>query len=197
MEVSFRNGRKEDCTVLAELVSIASEGFIEFLFHDLISDMTPVQMVAHNLESDKYPRTYKNTIVAESDEKIVGMALSILSHFHKITEEMKEFFPEERLEHLKHFFSARVDNSLLLDTLCVDEKFRGKGIGAQLISLTKNKAKEADFGILSLMVLVDNTDTQRLYRRCGFEVAENVDLKSHELIPHEGGCILMKFEIEP
>ena len=35
----------------------------------------------------------------------------------------------------------------------------------------KNKAKEADFGILSLMVLVDNTDTQRLYKRCGFEVA--------------------------
>ena len=197
MEVSFRNGRKEDCTVLAELVSIASEGFIEFLFHDLISDVTPFQMVAHNLESDKYPRTYKNTIVAESDEEIVGMALSIPSHFHKITEEMIEFFPEERLEHLKHFFSARVDNSLLLDTLCVDEKFRGKGIGAQLISLTKKKAKEADFDILSLIVLADNTDAQRLYRRCGFEVAENVDLKPHELIPHEGGCMLMKCEIEP
>ena len=55
MEVSFRNGRKEDCTVLAELVSIASEGFIEFLFHDLISDVTPFQMVAHNLESDESP----------------------------------------------------------------------------------------------------------------------------------------------
>ena len=190
MEVSFRNGRKEDCTVLAELVSTASEGFIEFLFHDLVSGVTPVQMVAHNLESDKYPRIYKNTIVAESDEKIVGMMLSIPSHFHKITEEMKEFSPEERLEHLKHFFSVRVDNSLLLDTLCVDEKFRGKGIGAQLISLTKKKAKEADFGILSLMVLADNTDGQRLYRRCGFEVAENVDLKSHELIPHESGCII-------
>jgi ribosomal protein S18 acetylase RimI-like enzyme len=90
------------------------------------------------------------------------MALSIPSHFHKITEETKEFFPEERLEHLKHFFSARVDNSLLLDTLCVDEKFRGKGIGEHLISLTKKKAKEADFGILSLMALADNTDAQRL-----------------------------------
>ena len=160
------------------------------MLHDLIFNVTPVQMVAHNLENDKYPRTYKNTIVAESDEKIVGMALSIPSHFHKITEEMKEFFLEERLEHLKHFFSARVDNSLLLDTLCVDEKFRDKGIGAQLISLTKKKAKEADFDILSLMVLADNTDAQRLYIRCGFEVGENVDLKSHELIPHEGGCII-------
>jgi ribosomal protein S18 acetylase RimI-like enzyme len=125
------------------------------------------------------------------------MALSIPSHNHKITEEMKEFFPEERLEYLSQFFSANIDNSLLLDTLCVDEEFRGKGIGTQLISLTKKKAKEADFCILSLIVLADNTDAQRLYRRCGFEVAKNVDLKSHELIPHEGGCMLMKCGIEP
>ena len=84
--------------------------------------MTPVQIVTHNLESDKYPLSYKNAIVAESDDKIVGMALSIPSHYHKITDEMQEFFPEERLEHLNHFFSARVDNSLLLDTLCVNEE---------------------------------------------------------------------------
>jgi ribosomal protein S18 acetylase RimI-like enzyme len=105
---------------------------------------------------------------------------------------MTNFFPEERLEHLTHFFSARVDHSLLLDTLCVDKEFRGKGIGTQLISLTKKKAEENDFDILSLIVLADNFSAQRLYKRCGFEVAINVDLKSHELIPHEGGCILMK-----
>ena len=95
MEVSFRNGRKEDCTVLAELVSIASEGFIEFLFYDLISDVTPVQMVAHNLERDKYPRTYRNTIVAESDEKIVGMALSIpFNSFDSTQIIFSSFFPQ-------------------------------------------------------------------------------------------------------
>lgn len=152
-------------------------------------------MVAHNLESDNYPRSYKNAIVAESNEKIVGVALSIPSRFHKETEEMGKFFPAERLEHLRHFFSARVDNSLLLDTLCVDEKCRGEGIGTQLISLTKKKAKEAELNILSLIVFADNTDAQRLYRRCGFEVVERMDLKSHELMPHEGGCLLMKCEI--
>jgi hypothetical protein len=40
------------------------------------------------------------------------------------------------------------------------------------------------------MVLANDTDAQRLDRRCRFEVAQNVDLKSHELIPHEGGCII-------
>jgi hypothetical protein len=36
MEISYRDGKKEDCKDLAELANIASEGIIEFLFHDLI-----------------------------------------------------------------------------------------------------------------------------------------------------------------
>ena len=36
MQISFRNGKKEDCAVVAELVSIASGGMIEFLFHEHI-----------------------------------------------------------------------------------------------------------------------------------------------------------------
>ena len=195
MNIIYREGRKEDSLRLAELINIASEGVVEYLFHDLIPDLTPVQIIAHNLESDKYPRSYKNTIVAESNGKIVGMALSIPSRFHKISEEMKNFFPEERLAHLKHFFAARVENSLLLDTLCVEEEFRGKGIGGGLISLTENKAKENSHDALSLIVFADNTAAQRLYKRYGFEIVENVKLESHQLIPHDGGCLLMRYNI--
>jgi hypothetical protein len=36
MALSYREGKKEDCSVSAELVNIASEGIIEFLFHELI-----------------------------------------------------------------------------------------------------------------------------------------------------------------
>ncbi|UCE07673.1 MAG: GNAT family N-acetyltransferase [bacterium] len=196
MEISYRNGRKEDCTVLAKLVNIASEGVIEYLFHDLIPDMTPVQMVAHNLGTENSYYSYENAIVAEYDQNLIGVSLSYPSHFHQITEEMKNFLPEDRLEHFKSFYSSRVEDSLFLNALCVDERFRGKGIGTKLISLTKKKAKESSFKALSLMVLADNKDAQRLYSRCGFKIAEAVELKSHELIPHEGGCLLMKCEIE-
>ena len=195
MELTYREGKIGDCLVLAELVNIASEGVIEFLFHDLIPGMVPVQIVAHNLESDNYPRSYRSAIVAESNAKVVGVALSIPSNFHGITEEMQNFFPEERLAHLRPFYAARVENSLLLETLCVDEKFRGQGIGSKLISLTKKKAAENGFNLLSLMVFADNTDAQRLYKRCGFEMEKEVELNSHELIPHDGGCILMKCDL--
>ncbi|MBT8350924.1 MAG: GNAT family N-acetyltransferase, partial [Deltaproteobacteria bacterium] len=77
MEITYRQGKKEDCRVLAEFVSTASDGIIDFMFHDLIPNVTPVQIIARNLESGDYPRSYKNAIVAECEEKIVGMALSI------------------------------------------------------------------------------------------------------------------------
>lgn len=196
MEISYRNGRKEDRSVLAELINTASGGVIEYLFHDLIPDMNPVQMVAHNLSAEDSFYSYKNAIVAEYKQNLIGASLSYPSHFHRITEEMKNFLPEDRLEHFKSFYSSRVKDSLLLNALCVDERFRGKGIGTRLITLTKKKAKEEGLRALSLIVFADNTDAQRVYVRCGFKAVESVELKSHELIPHEGGCLLMKCEIE-
>jgi ribosomal protein S18 acetylase RimI-like enzyme len=195
MEVSYRNGRKEDCTVLASLVNKASEGIIEYLFHDLIPGMTPVQMVAHNLSAEDSFYSYKNTFVAEFNQNPIGVSLSYPSSFHQITEEMKNFLPEDRLEHFKSFYASRVEDSLFLNALCVDGQFQGNGIGTRLISLTQQKARENGFNALSLMVLADNTGAQRLYARCGFKTVKAVELKAHELIPHEGGCLLMKSEI--
>lgn len=196
MEISYRIGIKEDCKVLAKFINIASEGVIEYLFHNLIPEMTPVQMVTHNLSAEDSYYSYKNTIVAEYNQNPIGTSLSYPSRFHQITEEMKNFLPEDRLEHFKSFYSSRVEDSLLLNALCVDERFRRKGIGTKLIALTKQKANKDGFKALSVMVLADNTDAQRLYARCGFKTVEAVELKSHELIPHEGGCLLMKCKIE-
>ena len=66
--------------------------------------MTPVQIVASNLESDSYPHSYRSVIVAEYDETIIGMSLSFPGKYHKITDEMKSFFPHDRINHFKHFF---------------------------------------------------------------------------------------------
>lgn len=195
MDIFYRDGKKEDCAALAELINIASEGAIDYLFHDLIPGMAPVQLVAHNLESAESYYSYENAIVAEYRQKPVGVSLSFPSHYHQITEELEKFLPKERLEHFRHFFTARVENSLFLDALCVDAQLRGKGIGSKLLALTKTKAIDSGFNALSLMVFADNKEAQRLYVRCGFKVEQEVKLNSDERIPHEGGCLLMKCEL--
>jgi len=162
------------------------------LFFDLIPNQSPTQIVAHNLENDYYPHSYKCAIVAEYNERLIGMSLSYPSHFHKITDEMKRFFPRERIEHFKHYYSARIENSYLIDTLCVKKEFRRNGVGSKLISLTKDKAKENGYETLSLIVFTDNALAKQFYKSNGFEIVERVELKPHNLIPHNDGCLLMK-----
>jgi GNAT superfamily N-acetyltransferase len=193
--ITYRSGRKPDCRRLAELDNIASSGAIEFLFHDLVPGMTPIDVVASELEQDRYPYTFRSVIVAECDSRIVGMALSFPAHYHTITDEMRNFLPADRLEHFQHFFTTRVEGSYYLDALCVDERFRKQGIGGKLIDLTAARARQEGFSSLSLITFLDNTSARRLYEKKGFTDVKPVELKPHRLIPHQGGCLLMNCDL--
>jgi len=195
MEIKYRPGKKQDCAKLAELIDIASDGVVEYLFYDLVPGMTPVQVVAYNLANDNYPHSYKSAIVAVEDADVVGMALSYPSSYHKITDEMRGFFPAERLAHFRDFYSARVDNSWFLDALGVMASHRRRRIGEKLISLTKEKALENGYNALSLIVFADNEAAIPVYERTGFDVVQRVELRGNEFIRHLDGCLLMKCEI--
>jgi len=195
MGIEYRNGRVDDCARLGEFVHIASDGVVEFLFHDLIPHQTPVQIIVHNLAEDRDHHTFRDAVVAQTGQKIIGMSLSYPSHFHRISSGMRKFLPADRLKHVENIFNSGVGNSLYLDTLCVDQDFRGKGIGSKLISLVQQKACKQGINALSLIVLADNTRAQKLYKRHGFEIVHHIEMESHELIPHEGGAYLMKCPI--
>jgi len=192
MKVIYRQGRKEDSYRISELDYIASGGAAEFLFHDLVPNTTPVQIVAYDLEQDHYPHTYRSAIVAEFDRQIIGMALSYPAELHCINEQMQSFFPEDRLNHFREFFSTRVEGSFYLDAICVDEKYRSKGIGKELLEHTKRKALDEGYNVLSLIVFADNAKAINFYEKHGFVIVKPIELKPHELTPHEGGCVLMK-----
>jgi ribosomal protein S18 acetylase RimI-like enzyme len=195
MTVKYRLGTKEDSERIAELINLASGGVVEYLFHDLVTGMSPVQVVAHSLENDNYPHSYKSAVVALDGNTVVGMALSFPSSYHKITEEMRSFFPKDRIEHLHNFYSSRVDNTWFLDALCVFESHRRCGIGERLISLTKERAVENGYNALSLIVFADNALAIPVYKRAKFETVQKVELGGNEFIKHKDGCLLMKCEI--
>lgn len=195
MGIIFRPGEKGDSKKIAEMIDTASGGVVEYLFHGLIPGMPPVQVVAHNLENDNYPHTYKSTIVACDRDELVGMSLSYPSSYHKITDEMRSYFPADRLEHFNTFYSSRVENTWFIDALCVTESHRKLSIGQKLISLTKEKALENGYMALSLIVFADNALALPVYERTGFKIVHKVEMRKNEFIKHEGCCLLMICEI--
>ena len=151
--------------------------------------------MAYNLEKDNYPHSYKSTVFAADKKNVVGMALSYPSSYHKITDEMRGFFPNERLEHLSDFYSSKIRDSWFLDALGVDETYRRNGIGTRLIESTMEKAKENGYRVISLISFADNSTALALYKDLGFRVVKEIDLKGNEFIPHQDGCLLLKCDI--
>jgi len=52
MSYKYGPAEKKDCAALAEFINMASDGVVEYLFHDLVPGMIPVQLIAHNLDND-------------------------------------------------------------------------------------------------------------------------------------------------
>lgn len=195
MNIEYRIGKPKDCLQIAELINIASGGVIEYLFHNLVPAQTPVEIIAHNLSKVDDPYSYENVIVAEHDQRVVGMAMSFPSQYHQITKEMEQFFPPDRLIRMEPFYAANLEYSLYLDALCVDDAYQKKGVGSRLLEQTKQRGRERGYQFVSLIVFTDNVTAQRLYQKFGFQVVEEISLDSHDLIPHEGGCLLMKCRV--
>jgi len=196
MDIIYREGNIEDCDKIAQGIDLASGGIIEFLFHGLLKDYTADQVMSNVLRDEKGYETYKNAIVAEYENKVIGIVYSYPAKYHGISEETRTFFPQERLEFLADFFNSRVENSLFLDSIYVDEKFRGLGVGSKLIQLTKEKAKKQGFSQLSLMVMNSNSVARRSYERNAFTIVKHVDVKEHPLIPNKGGIYLLVSDVD-
>lgn len=196
MDITYRRATIEDCDKIAEGIELASGGIIEFLFHGLLEDYTAVQVISNLLRDEKGYETYKNAIVAEYQNEVIGIVYSYPAKYHEISEESRNFFPSDRLEFLGEFFNSRVENSLFLDSIYVKEEFRGKGVGSRLIQLTKEKAKESGFSQLSLMVMNSNSTARRSYERNDFKIVRHIDVKEHHLMPNKGGIYLLVSDVD-
>jgi len=123
------------------------------------------------------------------------MVLSFPSRFHGMITGMNAVLPHERIEHMRSFYEARVEGSWYIDSLGVYELFRRKRIATGLIERAAGRAREEGYRIMSLIVFADNIPALNLYRSLGFQVQRRVELGENELIPHTGGCLLLRLDL--
>lgn len=194
-KIIYRPAEKRDAPDIASYIEMASDGLIHFLYHDLVPDVTPVQMVTKEVEDKNNVFFYGNTHVAARDGKIIGIVNSYPAANNPTPEELEPYFPQERLELVQVIFNNRVEGSLLLNVLAVAAACRGQGIGTKLIEITKQKAKEQEFTSLSLIVWADNSNAKSLYQRQGFQEVKHIHVGEHPLLPHTGGVILMNCQL--
>lgn len=194
-EIIYRPAKQSESSDIAPYIIVATSGVIEFIFHNLAPDLSPLQIVVQQVENEEALFSYRYTHVAASNGNIVGISQSYPAVQNQITEEMERNIPRERLDMLQEVLTACVEGSLYLNILAVAANFRGQGIGKQLLAVEKQKAKQQGFSSLSLLVLTKNYNAIRLYQKQNFQEVKRIEIPPHPMLPDDD-MILMNCQLD-
>ncbi len=70
---------------------------------------------------------------------------------------------------------------LYIDSLCVRESFRGKGVASKLLTAAHQKAIKLKIPATGLLVDIENTNAERLYKRLGYTNQNDTTWASHQM----------------
>ncbi|RXA63888.1 GNAT family N-acetyltransferase [Enterococcus casseliflavus] len=177
----IRFAKKEDRFVMAELVLVILKD-MELPFVKEIGEAKTLEILADAMLEPNYRYGFRRALVNEIDGEVAGVAfgypdkeeatidqpLDKVLEQYGLSKDMKLFIDEETLP-----------NEWYLDTICVAEKFRGKGVGSALLEALPKIASRDGYEVIGLSVDRANPHAKRLYEKHGFEVVAQREISGH------------------
>jgi len=180
----FRPARKEDCAEIAALYSISSDGVADYIWTQIArpgEDILAVGKARYEREESAF--SYRNCTVIENRGKVIGMLVAFPLHVDSPEEESDPVLaPYSKLEE---------DNSYYICGMALFEKFRGCGLGTEMLAVAEKQARAKGFEKTSLIVFEQNFRAKQLYDRTGYFEVSREPVYPHPLIHYSGDAILM------
>lgn len=192
MCMEFRTARPEEALHLAGIISSASGGIVEYLFHDLMPGLTPVELLSKAILDRESVYCYENILVASDPEKLYGLMLAYPGAKNVLPASMRDFLMESRVNTLKNLFMFMDVHGLYINSLWVDTSRRGTGLADVFMEEACNLAGREGLSRINLHVWADNSRAVNFYKRHGFFCHENCTISYHPLMPHHGGKLLLR-----
>lgn len=191
-DVQFRPACKEDCRLIAQLYSMATDGVADYIWSTLAEAGEDILDVGtRRYMREDIPFSYKNCIVADLNGKVIGMLVSypIILEKNNVDDSKIDpvLLPYQKLEE---------DQSYYICGVAFFPEYRGKGLGTKFLQIAEQKAKEAGLKKLSLIVFEQNSGAKKLYERYHYKVVARAPVVPHKLIHCTGDALLMVKEIE-
>jgi len=159
----LRPAKKEDAKKAIALLALAMDHFIYKLSG--YDDKSKALKVLENFFSQTNNRlSFQNTYIYEQNKEIIA---AINFYDGAKADELDAPLNQHLLSLNKNKVLKECEDEFYLDSISVDEKFRGLGIASKLINLAYQKAK-IENKKLSLIVEKDNYKAKKLYEKMGF-----------------------------
>ena len=140
------------------------------------------RMMTSLVEREDSQYSYKNTLVAMDDEKVVGVAVS---YDGARLYELRQAFIEAAKEQIGKDHSGMDDETqageLYLDSLAILSEYRRQGIARKLLRATKEKADQMGLPCLGLLVDKGNPAGESLYASVGFRYVNDSNWGGHPM----------------
>lgn len=176
---------------MAELVNMAGEGLPLYLWTDLAApDQSPWELGQERARRESGAFSYRNTIVREEAGEVaaalIGYPLDDEPAPVDYADMPAMFVPLQQLEDL-------APGTWYVNVLATYPQYRGRGYGAQLLSIADDIARDVGKRGLSIIVADANAGARRLYERCGYrERARRAMVKEKWQHPGTDWVLLVK-----
>lgn len=177
----------EDAGAIARLFLVSSDGLAAYIWGLMAAPGESLEAVGQR----RYARSgvafsYENTLVAEQDGRVIGMA-----HAYPIAAGPRDAPAEEPDPVLRPYAELEDPGSLYLAGLAVASGARNRGLGTLLMDATEGRAAALGLGRVSLICFEMNTGAARFYRRRGYAETDRRPIVPHPMLHYTSGDALL------
>ena len=145
-----------------------------------LDDFLRMMFLLVEREDSQY--SYRNTLVALDEDKVVGVSVS---YDGAKLHQLRQAFIETAKEYIGKDHSGMDDETqageLYLDSLAVLPDYRRRGIASRLIRATKERADKMGLPCVGLLVDKGNPTGEALYSSIGFQYANDSHWGGHSM----------------
>ena len=174
----IKSAQKQDAKICIKLLNLAMED-IAYKLSGYDDPVKSDEILEKFFKSETNRLSYKNVYVYKLDDVIIA---AMCAYFggdawqldREISQHLKALGKDAQIE--KECF----DDEFYIDSIAVDEKFRGQGLVKELILHSFIKAKELGHKKVSLIVDVNKPKVRKFYESLGFKFNTKKIINLHE-----------------
>lgn len=184
----IRPAKPSDAPTLAKLIDIAGEGIPRWLWSRSSSDgQDPLDVGAERARRTEGGFSYRNALVAERDDRPIGMVLSYA------IDTAPDDDPDDLPAPIAPFveLEAQSVGTWYVNALAVSAGWRGAGVGSALMQAAEDLALKAGYRSMSIQVYSQNAGAVQLYERLGYRDHARARVREHPCQPYYDEDVLL------